>query len=310
MNNTIVNNNNQTIQNEYDFENNDFEYDDEENISIPIPSKFDILIGNEMEEFEVFKRSILSDKSIDQNIKQILIQSRMEQLEKIESKTKINMETAIRSGIVSILIVRLKNDTYTNIGIEQKKYLINQIDKWIDGKIQVIKLESEILFELYELIDTIKIMYPNVDDIKIKNIFEPKNLDDYLNFIDAIEQIKIQSIKEEQERINKKIEKEKIEEELKKIKEEEEEIKNIEIKKRESQLNVLIFNLNKLSFLDIHTKNLKIDLEVHINKFIGLETNYIELKYELYEKICKFINSIRIDKENKQQILSLIKIVE
>lgn len=98
--------------------------------------------------------------------------------------------------------------------------MINQIDKWIDGKISIIKLESEILFELYELIDSIKITCPDINDIEIKKIFEPKNLDDYIYFIDTMDLIKTQSIKEEQERINKKIEKEKTEEDEKKKEEE------------------------------------------------------------------------------------------
>ena len=282
------------INNNY-LNNDNFKNDNEENINF---SKPDILIENETDEFEIFKMKILSDKTIDEDMKQILIESRKEQLYKFKSKTKNNIENALRSGIISILIVRLKNDNLVNIDVETKKFLINQIDKWIDGKIKVIKLESETMFELYELINLIKITRPDIDDVGIKKIFEPKNLDDYICYVDTMEKIKLYSIKEEQEKINKQIEKAKLEEE-----------KNIEIGERQKLLKVLIHNLNKLSLIDVETTNLKKDLEIYLNKFISLETNYIELNNGLYEKICNFINSIRISGENKKMLLNSIKIV-
>ena len=85
-------------------------------------------------------------------------------------------------------------------------------------------------------------------------------------------------------------------------------IKNTKIKIRQNLLEILILNLNKLCLIDVQTKSLKNELEVPISKFIGLETDYIELNENLNEKINKFINSIRIIKENKEKLLSLIKI--
>jgi len=297
-------NNNIDINNEYD----DY-YDLDNNIPSPMVSKSDVLIDNGTDDFEKFKNKILSDKSIDSDMKQILIKSRMEEIEKFNTKSKNNIENAIRSGLVSPLIYKLKDIQYKKINDKQKGYLINQIEKWTDGKIHKIKLESEILYELNELIDLIKSVRIDIDEIKIKNIFEPKNVDDYICFMDTIEIIKAESIKEEQERINKKIEKKRLEEEQEKKRIEEEEKKQIQIKFRQDLLEIIIINLNKLSSVDSQTKNLKNELELPIGKFIGLESNFIELEENLSKQLIKFINSIRIIKENKESIINLIKII-
>jgi len=98
--------------------NNDYEH--ENKIDNLISSKSDTLIRNEIDEFEMFRMKIISDVSIDEDIKKILIQSRKEQMDKFESKTKNNIVNAFRSGIVSILIVRLRNENYVNINGKQK----------------------------------------------------------------------------------------------------------------------------------------------------------------------------------------------
>lgn len=154
------------------------------------------------------------------------------------------------------------------------------------------------MYEIYELIDDIKNIRNDIDVLKIKNIFKPKNENDYISYINTMEMIKSQSIKEEQERINKKLEIDRLKEE-----------KNTQIKTRQNMLEILFINLNKLSSIDIKTKSLKNELELPINKFIELETEYVELDESLGEKIIKFINSIRMIKENKEKLLNLIKII-
>ncbi len=239
-----------------------------------------------MDEFENFKNSVMLDNSIDKDMKEILIQSKKEQVEK---QNKKSIENALRANLVALLIVKLK--TYNKIELNQKKYLIEQIENWIYGKIISIKLETDTLYELNELIDQIKLSQQNIDDIKIKKIFEPKYLDDYLCFIDLMDQIKMSSIKEEHEKIEKK-----------------ETMKKNEIANRQKLLEIVIHNLNKLSCFDLEIKKVKIDIEPSLNEFLNLKTTHIELEQDVGEKLIKFIKSIRIDNENKELLLQTILI--
>ena len=158
------------------------------------------------------------------------------------------------------------------------------------------------------MIDEIKFVRTDFDDLKLKQIFEPKNSDDYICFIDTIEIIKLQSIKEEQERINKKMEQKRLEEEEAEKKRLEEEKKNKLIKVRKELVEVLIFNLNKLSLIDKETKQLRENVIIPINNYIELISDYIEIPSDdILTQFVKFINSIRIIKETKEKILNLIK---
>lgn len=281
---------------------------DEDFVRPPIPSKTGILIDDENDDFEEFKKSILDNKSIDKEMKQILIKSRLDVIKKFDERSKFNIEKGFRSEKISILTVRLKNNQYNKINSTQKKFVIDQIDKWIDGIIKTIKLDSEVLYEIIELISEIKLIRTEFNDQEIKKIFEPKNPDDYSCFIDTMEIIKLQSIKEEQERINKKNEQKLLEEEAKKKYQEEQEKKNQLIKIRKDLIDVIIINLNKLSSFDNNIKLLKEAVMMPINNYIGLDSDYIEISNgETFIELIKFINSIRILKDIKDKILNLIK---
>ncbi len=280
----------------------------EDNIRAPIPSTSDILIDDTNNNFIEFQKSIMADNTLDSDMKQILIQSRLDTIKKYEEKSKSNIEKSFRAVLISILIVRLKKNEYKKINQIQKEFVLKQIDKWIDGKINIIKLDSEILYEINELIDEIKFLTINFDDLKIKKIFEPHNKDDYICFIDTMEIIKSQSIKEEQERINNKIKQKNLEEETVKKLQEEEEKKIYNMKVRKELLQVLILNLNKLSLIEDKTKILKELILTPINNYIELVSDYIEISNnETLIEFEKFIKSIRIIKETKEKILNLIK---
>ena len=71
---------------------------------------------------------------------------------------------------------------------------------------------------------------------------------------------------------------------------------------------MLILNLNKLSTYDKETKQLKGIVLSPINNYVELITDYIEISNdETLTQFVKFINSIRIVKDVKEQILNLIK---
>ena len=300
--------NEQNEPNGYIEPNEPFIMDEDDDIRTPISSTFGILLDDGTDDFIKFKKSILSDNTLDNDMKQILIKSRLDTIEKFESRSKFNIEKAFRVGIVSILIVKLKSNEYYKINIVQKEQVLKQIDKWIDGIIKTIKLDSEILYEINELIDEIKFMRVDFDDLKIKKIFEPKNQDDYICFVDIMEAIKVQSIKEEQERINKKLEQKRLEEEAEQKHLEEEEKKNNIIMVRKELVDVLILNLNKLCLIDKETKQLMKNIIIPINNYVGLITDYIEIQSDdILTQFVKFINSIRIAKDTKERIINLIK---
>lgn len=305
LNNIVVEPNEPNELYEY---NEPYIMDEEDDIRAPIPSTSGILLDDGTDDFIEFKKSILADNTLEPDMKQILIQSRLDTIKKFEAKSKSNIEKAFRAGMVSILMVKLKSNEYCKINTIQKEQVLKQIDKWIDGIIKTIKLDSEILYEINGLIDEIKFVRTDFDDIKLKQIFEPKNPDDYICFIDTMETIKLQSIKEEQERINKKMEQKRLEEEAEKKRLEEEEEKNQIMIVRKELVNVLILNLNKLSLIDKETKELKEIVIIPINNYIGLITDYIEIpSNDILTEFVKFINSIRIVKDVKEKILNLIK---
>jgi hypothetical protein len=264
---------------------------DFDDVPEPIQSRYDTLIDNQLEDFEMFKNKILLDKTIDNDIKQILINSRKDEIDKFYENTKYNIENTYRSNIIRLLIIKLKEEKFDIVGYGRKEYLLNQINKWIEGKIQKIILESETLYELIELIDSIKSIYSDFEEIKIKNIFEPKNMDDYILYSDTMNLIKADSIKYEQMRLD----------------EEENKIKLIKFRK--NLLETLIFNLKKLSFIDDEANCLKNELKIPITKFLELKTNYIELEEYIGRRTIRFINSIRITEEKKENIMNLIKII-
>ena len=122
-----------------------------------------------------------------------------------------------------------------------------------------------------------------------------------------MEVIKIQLAKEEHDRMAK-------EHEIKLLREQEEmarmenESKNTEeIKFRENNLIVLHFNLNKISMIDKETFVLKELLEIPISKYTYLKSPDIELDTDVYDRLLKFLNSIRIKKEDKELLIKLFK---
>lgn len=267
---------------------------EDENIRKPIPSFTEKLINDEPDDFEKFKQQIMSDDSIDPSMKQVIIQSRKEFIDNQENKTRTNAEKVIRVGLTAPLIVKIKSQQNLIFG----KKILEQIDRWVDGKIQLIKLDSEPLFMIYEFIDELVNQKKIIESNKLKNIFAPQNPDEYVEYLDMMEVIKTQSIREEEERIKRENEKKEMNERNDK-----------EIRLRETKLSVLNFNLNKLGSIDKEIYELKKQLTEPIGRFISLQTNLIELDLETGEKLIKFLNSIRIKKEDKDMIISLYKIV-
>lgn len=281
---------------------------DNDYVRPPISSIRQTLIDDEPDDFIEFKKSILADNTLDSDMKQILIQSRLDAMGNFEEKSKSNIEKAFRTETVGIIKIKIKSSEYCKMDAWQKDIVLKLIDKWIDGSMRTIKLDSEILYLINELIDEIKFTKKKFDDSKAKQIFEPKNPDDYICFADTMELIKLQSIKEEEDRINIMEKQRRLDEEVEKKRLEDEKIKNKIISDRKELVYDVIFNLNKLSLIDKETKQLKEIVQEPINNYIGLITDYIEIPdSETLTQLKKFINSIRIAKDIRSKILNLIK---
>lgn len=279
---------------------------DEENIRPPIPVKMDRLFSSDsQEDLKTFIQDIMSDKTIEPEMKQIIIESRREFILKEESKAKKRAEIAHRQGILNPLIIKLKDANITKIIPSQKENILIQFYRWINIEIDLIDLESDQLIQLFELIDEMSESNILPFHTDIKNIFIPSNPIEYAELVEIMHIIKAQSIQDEEDRLKK------IQAEEEAIKLEELKIKELEEKKnmlkdsRINQVNLLLINLNKLAGFDPKIKNLKTQLEIPISLYLGLETESIMIESELYQKTIQFINSIRIRKEDKELILSI-----
>jgi hypothetical protein len=283
--------------------------DDEEFIRQPLPTKIDCLTGNEEinKEFEKFKKEILSDNSIDKDMQEIIIQSRFEFIKNHEKKIQENTEKIIRVGLIAPLKIKLKDKNFTKISLENIEKIISLIDKWVDMKIQLIKLETDLLYQLFELID---IMYDEkkITDVqKIKNIFIPSNSNEYIELVEIMEIVKTQSILEEKNRIERELEAKRIEKENYDKQQELEKIKLQEIEVRNEKVKLLIYNLNKMAGFDSGIKNLKDSLNEPIKKYCSVDTEFVIVDKIIYNDTIKFINSIRISLQDKESIISLCK---
>ena len=158
------------------------------------------------------------------------------------------------------------------------------------------------MYQIYNLIENNNINYQL--EQKLKEIFIPTDLDEYNELFKMMKIVKTQSIFEEKERIQKELEIQKKKEELEK---EIEEHNKLEKNNRYIQINLLILNLNKISIFDNPILILKNNCIGVINKYLELETDKIYLDNLIYEKLIEFINSIRIEKEYKHNLLNLIK---
>lgn len=252
----------------------------------------------------------MSDKSIDKDMKKIIIQSRFEFIQAHENKLKENAEKANRINLVTQLKITLGQNSFTRISNENKVKIIGQIDRWIGGNINQIKIDSDSLYQIYELVDLMGIKKIIIDKQAVKNIFIPSNPDEFLELVDLMEVIKAQSLVEEADRIQKELEKKKIKEQnelkLKLL----EENKLEEIKLRQANIKLLQVNLSKMANFDPRTKNLKEKLGEPIEKYCQLENHKIILQEDIYNELVKFIGSIRISSQDKELIIGLFKIIK
>lgn len=308
-NNNLDNNLDKNSDNNLDNYSDDNLDDDEKVIREPLPTKTDCLLGfeNINDEFFKFKKQILSDISIDKDMKQIIIQSRMEFIKNHEQKLQKNTEKIIRAGLIAPLKIKLKDINFTKISLKNIEKIILLIDKWVDMKIELIELEPDLLYQLYELVDLMEDKKIIHDTQKIKNIFNSSNPDEFIELVEMMEIVKTQSILEEKNRIERELKVKKIEEENYAKQQQLEKIKLQEIEFRNEKVKLLLFNLNKMAGFDSGIKNLKDLLNEPIKKYCNIDTEFVILNENLYNNTIKFINSIRISLQDRESIIKICK---
>lgn len=253
-------------------------FDDNDNVREPMPTIRERIIDKDYD----FERSILENNNIDDDMKKILIQSRNDYINDFTMKLRFDPEIAKRSELLKIFSHELFKKTINN---DMFKYLQLKIDKkinnYINNTIDIIELDFDDLYEIEIIINEMNMP----DDIKEKllTIFKPYDIEQYNDYKIIIEQSKQEYI--ELEKKNTLLKEEKI--------------------KRETLLNTVLINLNKLSKLDNSIKILKDTIWDNITDFIELRVEKIILNDNLRDDFIKFIKSIRMTVEDKNIIISL-----
>lgn len=281
----------------------DNQSNDEEKINSPMPFQIATLINSELDDFNEFKLKIRNDRTLDKQTKLLMIISRKDTL---INKAQIKQKMLDRSKLIVDLKVRLLNSTRLlnqpnllnlNLNLEWINDILLKIDDWTNLKIDVIQLDSESLFKIYEIIDSSETC-ENFVKSKTKNIFEPFDIIDYLTYSDNANLIKQQIILEQEQLLQKQ-----------KEENEERERKNELIHTRKLTVEKLIFNLNKIGSYDNNIKELHNNINESVENYIQTNTNYIELDLNNYTKIIEFIKSIRISQDEKDNFEKLFIII-
>lgn len=228
----------------------------DDDIRPPIPTISDKIIDNNFDD-------ILLDETLDEETKQILINSRYEYL--LESN-KRNDNIISRKKIFSPLIIEMNKQF---IDPEIKQIIEKNIINYANGDINIIKLDTDIYYEIYNII---KIL----NNEKINELIKPYSYYEYYKYIEIIE-------KSQQETIN----------------------RINEISRRETILKPLLENLTRLSKFDPTVKIIKNKFDNNIIDYLNLNTNNILLNNEDKIELLNFIKTIRLTPEQLNALLEI-----
>lgn len=271
-----------------------------------IENNFDLI--KEENEYLEFKKKIMSDNTIDNQMKSILLQSRREYLDILRKKI-IHKEISLTPELKIFMREFEKKCVLSKTYQNHKEILMKKIKKYCENKIKIIHLEFEMCCDIYKLINT-KIFDVNNKN-KLLEIFKPSDIEEYKNYVKIIEMSKRDyEKKQKKEKQDKIIELNKIlqKEQEEKDRKNQEEKKKIEILDRQKIISILDIYFKKLIFFDDDVKQIKNELDNSIKKYINLETEYIEFDKNLHSRFNKFIDSVRISSEDKNKILMSINV--
>lgn len=288
--------------NPYDF----LDYKDNYDIREPINSYNERIYDNPEKEFQEYKRNIYNS-NLDPDMKLALIRTKRELIQKQKNKQKEQEEKIQRINLVIPIKLWLNMDDFTKISNEYKTKILSKVENWVNKQIELILLDTEPLYYLFEFFDWLEENKKIVSSKNLKQIFSSSNPEEFIDYKEMMDQIKLYSIQEEKKRIEHELQKQRELQELEQKQKELQEQQTYEINLRNENIKPLLMNLNKISGFDVKINTLKQNIMTPINEFCSLNTDYILLSDELYNETLKFINSIRIKPTEKTQILQLCK---
>ena len=253
---------------------------DIDDIPPPIPSINEKII-DELEEFNIlnkefneFQNNIRNNYNYDSAMKDIMIKTRKEYIENLSNKLlKENKE-----NLMNNFFDKIKG--YENKYLESRFEILElKINEYIHNpEVKEIILDYELYYEIYELLNKIS------DNLLKKKLHDIFKTDDLEKFNEYLEIIKIS--KNDYELLQK---------------------KNNEIKELRKKKFLSVFsNFEKLSKFDKSINDLKINISQTIEDYLLLKINNLEINEEYKNKFIEFLNSIRIEKNDKDYIINLI----
>jgi hypothetical protein len=259
----------------------------EDEIRPPIASYKDRLV--EEESYNIFENNLLLNEDIDEDLMQVMLESRKEYLDKQEKKN--NQEELILNKVNEnkILLDELLNIINLLLNIQIKNRLKTRIDRYINLESENIVIEFDIYDEIIEHINN-NYKSKNKDDI-IK-LFICDNEEERQNYLNLLE-------------FSKKTHEE--EEKQKKEKEEIEKQQILELNRRNELFLKINLKLSSLSNFDKNILELKKRIEVKIRDFIDGKSYTLNLNEDDTINFISFLDSIRIENERKNEILKLIQ---
>ncbi len=290
--------------------------DDEDNYRPPIASKVQNLKYGNFEPFEEYKKKINESDEYDDDMKQALIETRMDFLmeympellvdsnnnSNINSKSKINndeyMDRVIKLSEVANKINEII-EINNNVGTKLK----NKITDYINLHIDLITFDNEDFLDIEQIFDKIKL-----DPTILTNVFNiivPENKEAFVQYKEIVEQSKKdyqifqEKIKQEQELIR--LEQEKIrlqkEQELNDIK--------MEKERRIGITGILMSKILKISGFDNEARELKEILTPVFGDYNNLVIHYINLEPSDLDKVNSFIKKTRFTEQEKYNIYKI-----
>ena len=257
---------------------------EEEEVRAPIPSYTDKLV--EEEEYNIFEDRLLLNDDIDDDLKQVMLESRKEYLDNQEKK--INQEQIIFNKINEnkILLIELIDIINLLKNLQIKNRLKSRIDRYINLESENIILE----FDIYdEIIEHINNNYKSKNKKDILKLFICDNEEERLNYLNLLELSK--KTYDEEEKIKEEIEKKQI----------------FELNRRNELFLKINLKLSSLSNFDKNILELKKKIDPKIRDYIDGNSYTLNLNEDETINFISFLDSIRIENEIKNEILKLIE---
>jgi hypothetical protein len=259
----------------------------EENIRPPIASYKDRLV--EEEPYNIFEDRLLLNQDIDEDLMQVMLESRKEYLDKQEKKNNQQQLILNKINENKILLEELLNiiDLLSNIQIKNR--LKTRIDRYINLESENIILEFDIYDEVIEHINNNYKSDNKEEILKLLVCDDEEERQNYLNLLELSKQTHEQ------------------EEKQKKEKEEIEKQQILELNRRNELFLKINLKLSSLSNFDKNIFELKNKIDPKIRDFMDGKTHKLNLDKDDTTNFISFLDSIRIENERKDKILKLIE---